>query len=166
MAARKLAEEFGGDRGAADWRHFGRLAGFTNRKEKYMNEGGLFPFVRLIEASGLAIQRGSVLSRRSPQKERSKSAPERTGVASPFPGGRLSRASMIFDPIRSTAAMRRERTWPSRSMHSRMGLALTKSRPPCVPAIFPIKATRNARTSMSIAQSRKALTVTESKCRG
>ena len=32
MAARKLAEEFGGDRGAADWRHFGRLAGFTNRK--------------------------------------------------------------------------------------------------------------------------------------
>jgi hypothetical protein len=38
MAARKLAEEFGGDRGAADWRHFGRLVGFTNRKEKYMNE--------------------------------------------------------------------------------------------------------------------------------
>ena len=36
MAARKLAEEFGGDRGAADWRHFGRLAGFTNRKPKYM----------------------------------------------------------------------------------------------------------------------------------
>jgi hypothetical protein len=28
-AARKLAEKFGGDRGAADWRHFGRLAGFT-----------------------------------------------------------------------------------------------------------------------------------------
>ena len=43
MAARKLAEEFGGDRGAADWRHFGRLAGFTNRKAKYMNDGGLFP---------------------------------------------------------------------------------------------------------------------------
>ena len=28
-AARKLAEKFGGDRGAADWRHFGRLAGYT-----------------------------------------------------------------------------------------------------------------------------------------
>src|SRR6185312_6615309 len=52
MAARKLAEQFGGDRGAADWRHFGRLAGFTNRKAKYMNETGLFPYVRLIEASG------------------------------------------------------------------------------------------------------------------
>lgn len=52
LAARTLAERFGGDKGAADWRHFGRLASFTNRKEKYINERGLFPFVRLIEASG------------------------------------------------------------------------------------------------------------------
>lgn len=28
-AARALADRFNGDRGAADWRHFGRLAGFT-----------------------------------------------------------------------------------------------------------------------------------------
>jgi hypothetical protein len=28
-AAKRLAEWFGGDLGAADWRHFGRLAGFT-----------------------------------------------------------------------------------------------------------------------------------------
>ena len=40
-AARTLAEKFGGDRGAADWRHFGRLAGFTNRKEKYRSQSGL-----------------------------------------------------------------------------------------------------------------------------
>ena len=52
-AARKLAERFGGDPGAADWRHFGRLAGFTNRKRAYRNaETGLHPFVKLIEASG------------------------------------------------------------------------------------------------------------------
>ena len=51
-AARKLAEEFGGDRGAADWRHFGRLAGLTNRKEKYASEVGVYPFVKLIEATG------------------------------------------------------------------------------------------------------------------
>jgi hypothetical protein len=48
-AARALAEKFGGDRGAADWRHFGRLAGFTNRKAKYA-DAGLYPFVRLIDA--------------------------------------------------------------------------------------------------------------------
>lgn len=52
-AARALAEKFGGDRGAADWRHFGRLAGFTNRKAKYLDVStGLYPFVRLIEAAG------------------------------------------------------------------------------------------------------------------
>jgi hypothetical protein len=37
--ARALAREFGGDLGAADWRHFGRLAGFTNRKEKWLSAG-------------------------------------------------------------------------------------------------------------------------------
>ena len=50
--ARSLAQEFKGDLGAADWRHFGRLAGFTNRKEKYKTEG-LFPFVLLRQANGL-----------------------------------------------------------------------------------------------------------------
>jgi hypothetical protein len=50
-AARALAERFGGDTGAADWRHFGRLGGFSNRKEKYRQPDGLFPFVRLIEAN-------------------------------------------------------------------------------------------------------------------
>lgn len=47
LAARALAEKFGGDKSAADWRHFGRLAGFTNRKEKYLSPNGGYPFVRL-----------------------------------------------------------------------------------------------------------------------
>jgi hypothetical protein len=51
-AARALARQFDGDMGAADWRHFGRLAGFTNRKPKYLGPDGLFPFVRVIEATG------------------------------------------------------------------------------------------------------------------
>ena len=50
--ARSLAKDFGGDIGAADWRHFGRLAGFTNRKLRHRNSDGLFPFVKLCEASG------------------------------------------------------------------------------------------------------------------
>jgi len=52
-AARALAQEYDGDLGAADWRHFGRLAGFTNRKEKYEADG-LFPFVMLRQANGLS----------------------------------------------------------------------------------------------------------------
>jgi hypothetical protein len=51
--AQQLAKDFGGDPSSADWRHFGRLAGFTNRKEKYQMPNGHFPFVRLIEASGV-----------------------------------------------------------------------------------------------------------------
>lgn len=51
--ARALAGKFGGDRGAADWRHFGRLSGFTNRKAQHLDAAtGLYPFVRLIEAGG------------------------------------------------------------------------------------------------------------------
>src|ERR1700739_1055610 len=51
-AAKTLARRFGGDQGSADWRHFGRLAGFTNRKEKYRQADGYFPYVRLLEATG------------------------------------------------------------------------------------------------------------------
>jgi len=50
LAARTLAAKFGGDKGAADWRHFGRLAGFTNRKAKYQSQDGAYPFVRIIDA--------------------------------------------------------------------------------------------------------------------
>lgn len=55
-AARALAARFDGDRKAADWRHFGRLAGFTNRKTKYQGADGRFPFVRLNEAGGAEYQ--------------------------------------------------------------------------------------------------------------
>jgi hypothetical protein len=56
--ARRLAKDFGADPGAADWRHFGRLAGFTNRKECHRQANGLFPFVRIWEASGGEYPKG------------------------------------------------------------------------------------------------------------
>src|SRR6266853_5849773 len=59
IAARLLARRFLGDPASADWRHYGRLAGFTNRKEKYRKENGLYPFVLLHEASGRAYRRAS-----------------------------------------------------------------------------------------------------------
>jgi RepB DNA-primase from phage plasmid len=57
-AARALAQRFGGDPGAADWRHFGRLSGYTNRKDKYKGSDGLYPFVRLVESSGGEYEKG------------------------------------------------------------------------------------------------------------
>jgi hypothetical protein len=50
--AKSLAERFGADPSSADWRHFGRLPGFTNRKEKYQQPDGKYPFVRLTSADG------------------------------------------------------------------------------------------------------------------
>ena len=60
-AARLCAEKFDGDPGSADWRHFGRLAGFTNRKPKYQQDNGHFPFVKLREATGIEYDRRSEL---------------------------------------------------------------------------------------------------------
>jgi hypothetical protein len=57
FVARVLARRFLGDPASADWRHYGRLAGFTNRKEKYRRENGLYPFVLLREASGRVYRR-------------------------------------------------------------------------------------------------------------
>jgi RepB DNA-primase from phage plasmid len=51
--ARALAQKFGGDTGAADWRHYGRLSGFVNRKARHLNvTTGLYPFVKIIESRG------------------------------------------------------------------------------------------------------------------
>src|SRR5216684_7966311 len=52
LAAKELAKRFGGDLSSADWRHFGRLAGFTNRKPERLLPNGLAPFVRLRQSEG------------------------------------------------------------------------------------------------------------------
>jgi RepB DNA-primase from phage plasmid len=59
-AAQLLAERYGGDPGSADWRHFGRLAGFTNPKPSRRLASGLQPFARLLEASGQVYRQAPV----------------------------------------------------------------------------------------------------------
>src|SRR6202171_1063809 len=60
IAARLLASRFGGDPASADWRHYGRLAGYTNRKGKYRRKDGSFPYVRLHEATGAVYSKAVV----------------------------------------------------------------------------------------------------------
>lgn len=43
--AKNLAQQYGGDPNSAAWRHFGRLAGFTNRKPKHIKRDGNYPYV-------------------------------------------------------------------------------------------------------------------------
>jgi hypothetical protein len=58
-AAKELAERFGGDPSSADWRHFGRLAGFTNPKRERQLPSGLRPFARLRSATGRAYSKAA-----------------------------------------------------------------------------------------------------------
>ena len=58
-AAKALVERFGGDPASADWRHFGRLAGFTNPKRERQLPSGMRPFARLRSAKGRVYLRAA-----------------------------------------------------------------------------------------------------------
>jgi hypothetical protein len=50
--SRALARKYEADPNSADWRHFGRLSGFTNRKPEHTDEAGRNPWVLCHEANG------------------------------------------------------------------------------------------------------------------
>jgi hypothetical protein len=51
MAAKSFAHAYGGDPASAESRHYGRLAGFTNRKQKYTRDGKQ-PYVLAQDSNG------------------------------------------------------------------------------------------------------------------
>jgi hypothetical protein len=59
--AKLLASRYRGDSGSADWRHFGRLAGFTNRKPPYRDSRGYHPYVLIHEWPGHMATMASAL---------------------------------------------------------------------------------------------------------
>jgi RepB DNA-primase from phage plasmid len=90
MVGRILVERYGGDPNSADWRHFGRLAGFTNRKPKHRRGGGMQPFVVVREAAGVAAERGAQLLEEAAQRlttQRTQPAEHAPLPRSPAPGG-------------------------------------------------------------------------------
>ena len=100
--AKTLASQFGGDAGAADWRHFGRLAGFTNRKAKYCDVvTGLYPFVHLIESNGREYPEAARLID-SVEKEVEKLRELRKRAAEKFANG-SPRSLKSIDEFRSNA---------------------------------------------------------------
>ena len=56
--AQGLAKRYGGDLNSADHRHFGRLAGFTNRKPMHVDENGRYPFVISHQSIGRTCANG------------------------------------------------------------------------------------------------------------
>ena len=61
--ARQLAHAYGGDRASADWRHLGRLAGFTNQKPARRTPGGYPPWVTILHARAGVASRAEHLLR-------------------------------------------------------------------------------------------------------
>lgn len=61
-AGKQLARAYGGDPASTDWRHLGRLAGFTNQKPARRTPGSYAPWVKLVHARvGLAPQAEALL---------------------------------------------------------------------------------------------------------
>ena len=59
--SRRLAQLYQADPASADWRHVGRLAGFTNRKPHRRLSSGLAPWVKLIHARDCLASDGGAL---------------------------------------------------------------------------------------------------------
>jgi hypothetical protein len=58
LIAKRLTQIYGADRTSADWRHLGRLAGFTNRKPQRCGADRMAPWVRLIHARACLARHG------------------------------------------------------------------------------------------------------------
>lgn len=60
-AGRLLARAYGGDPASVDWRHLGRLAGFTNQKPARRTPYGFAPWVKIVHAAMGLAPRAEVL---------------------------------------------------------------------------------------------------------
>jgi hypothetical protein len=81
--AQRLAQMYEADRASADWRHLGRLAGFTNRKPQRRQRGGLAPWVKLIYARACIARGGAALL--EPAAEAPAGRPARRRLLPPGP---------------------------------------------------------------------------------
>jgi hypothetical protein len=92
--ARHLARQYQGDPASADWRHLGRLAGFTNQKPERCTFCGYAPWVKIVHAGAVLAPGGEALIesvRCSAGPDIGESRPDFT-TASIFP----ARASYIY----------------------------------------------------------------------
>jgi len=75
---RELAHTYGGDLASTDWRHLGRLAGFTNQKPERRLPGGWLWWVKVVHARpGLAPKASALLAaaRQAPAPTRLRRTP-------------------------------------------------------------------------------------------
>jgi len=103
-AAKWLARAYGGDPASTDWRHLGRLAGFTNQKPARRASNGQAPWVKLVYAcASLAPHADSLLQSAKttallrPRAARGDAPVTPSGTDNtPFPNTASAHASAIY----------------------------------------------------------------------
>jgi hypothetical protein len=61
LIGEQLAQRYGGDLASTDWRHLGRLAGFTNQKPQRRSGRGHAPWVKVLYAQAELVAQGAEL---------------------------------------------------------------------------------------------------------
>lgn len=67
LISRQLAHTYGGDWASTDWRHLGRLAGFTNQKLERRTASGSSPWVKILQARPILASAAQDLLRSAAQ---------------------------------------------------------------------------------------------------
>ena len=112
---RQLAHIYGGDRASTDWRHLGRLAGFTNQKPQRRDELGYPPWVKVWYAQpGLAAASAALLqnAERGAQPHQRASSPRI--LFAPPACVAASDTDLLASSVAATQAAQIYRTWLQR----------------------------------------------------
>jgi hypothetical protein len=103
QVGKQLARAYGGDLASTDWRHLGRLAGFTNQKPARRQLSGYGPWVKLLHAEPCLASQGASLVEAA---ERRLAAQSLHGLPSPRP-----HPESQSSPLTSAGAVRIYSRW-------------------------------------------------------
>jgi hypothetical protein len=98
VIGQQLARTYGGDRASTDWRHLGRLAGFTNQKPQRRFHNGNAPWVQVVSTrTGLASRASDLLRSAAaqippPRQAQNCVAPGRVNAPPPGPPSAMTAA--------------------------------------------------------------------------
>jgi hypothetical protein len=113
LLAKRLARETGGDPGSASYQHYGRMAGFLNRKEKHFEEkAGQYPWIRVVEDTGRTASYASRYHQEAIAdcarlaKEREEALQYRRFVQKQATDEELKRAARAFELMREASKKR------------------------------------------------------------
>jgi DNA primase RepB-like protein len=73
---KQLARRYGADLASSDWRHLGRLAGFTNQKPQRRNGRGYAPWVKVLYARAGLASEGATLRQQAERSVNGNPKPE------------------------------------------------------------------------------------------